>query len=527
VDENTKPVIQVFTDYFKAKNRLSPWIVVIAILNVLFHLAFYNTLGFHRDELLYFSLGQHLTAGYASVPPFTGFMAWLMIHISGYSLLSARIIPMLLSGVLVFLGAAITNELQGKHYAQILTAMAICVTPLNLRGFTLFQPVCFDVFFWSLIFWLVLKWINTKSDKYLLLLGLSAGLGMLNKYLVALEIFSLLAAFLFTSYRTLYTRKAFYLAILIAFVVFLPNLIWQIKNHLPVLIHMQALNDTQLIHVNRLAFFTDQIVMSTMAILLFIPGIIYLCFSKSMKKYRTLAIASVSVLLILALLKGKSYYTMGLFPLWIAAGGVFWENKVKGKFIRILIPALMLLLTIPILPMTLTVYKAEKLAAYFARVKDKYGFDMVLRWETGQIHSLPQDYADMLGWDELATNTAKAYKQVPDKKATMIYAENYGEAGAVMVLGKKYNLPEPVCFSESFFYWFPRNPEHEITNFIYINSELGDDVNQLFADCRLIGKIENPLAREYGTGVWLCTNPKSSFNDFWRQRIPQITNPFQ
>jgi len=514
-------------NYNIKSESISPWVFLIAILNVLLHLAFYNTLGFHRDELLYFSLGQHLAAGYASVPPFTGFIAWLMIHILGYSLLSERMIPMMLSSVLVFLGAAISKELRGKHYAQVITAFAICVTPLNLRGFSLFQPVCFDVFFWSLIFWLVLKWINTKSDKYLLFLGLSAGVGMLNKYLVALEIFGLLAAFMFSPYRNIFTRKALYLAILIAFVAFLPNLIWQIKNHLPVLIHMQALNDTQLVHVNRLDFFTDQIFMSSMAIILFIPGIIFLCIGESMKPYRPVAIASLIVLLILAILRGKSYYTIGLFPLWIAAGGVFWEYKLKRKFAKILLPALMLLITIPILPMGIPIYKPEKLAEYFARVKDKYGFDMVLRWENGNIHSLPQDYADMLGWDELAAITAKAYEQVPDKKATMIYAENYGQAGAIMVIGKKYNLPEPVCFSESFFYWFPRNPEHEIKNLIYVNSELGKDINELFANCRLIGKIENPLAREYGTEVWLCTAPRSSFNEFWRQRVPQITSPFQ
>jgi hypothetical protein len=527
VTENKKTIWQASTGNTPAVDRISPWILLIALLNVLFHLAFYNTLGFHRDELLYFSLGQHLSAGYASVPPFTGFIAWLMIQISGYSLLSARIIPILLSGVLVFLGAAITKELQGKHYAQILTAIAICVTPFNLRGFTLFQPVCFDVMFWSLIFWLSLKWINTKSDKYLLFLGLAAGFGLLNKYLVALVIFGLLASFQFSSYRTIFTRKAFYLAILIALIVFLPNLIWQINNHLPVLTHMQALNDNQLVHVNRLSFFTDQLFMGYIAIVLFIPGIIFMSFGKSMKPYRPVVIAGFIVLLLLAILRGKSYYTIGLFPLWIAAGGVFWEDKLKRNFTKILLPALMLLITIPILPMGIPVYKAEKLAEYFARVKDKYGFDMVLRWETGKIHSLPQDYADMLGWDELAAITAKAYEQVPDKKATMIYAENYGQAGTIMVIGKKYNLPEPVCFSESFYYWFPRNPDHEITNFIYINDELGEDISKLFADCRLIGKIENPLAREYGTGVWLCTNPRSSFNELWKQRIPQVTNPFQ
>ena len=92
------------------------------------------------------------------------------------------------------------------------------------------------------------------------------------------------------------------------------------------------------------------------------------------------------------------------------------------------------------------------------------------------------------------------------------------------MLGKKSGLPEPVCFSESFYYWFPRNPSREITELIYINGELGDDIHRLFADCRLIGQVQDTLAREYGTGVWLCKNPGSSFNEFWKHRIPQVTN---
>ena len=508
-------------------DRLSPWVFLIAVFNVFFHLAFYNTLGFHRDELLYFSLGQHLSAGYASVPPFTGFVAWLMIHISGYTLLSARIIPIMLSAVLIILVAAIARELKGKQYAQILVALALLVTPFNLRGFGLFQPVCFDIIFWSLVFWITLRWINTKSDKYLLLLGLAAGFGLLNKYLVALEIIAILVALLISPYRSLFTRSAFYMSILIAIVIFLPNLIWQVKNQFPVLVHMKALNNTQLVHVNRLSFFTDQLFMGSVAIFLFVPGIIFMLLGRSLKPYRPLIIASFIVLFVLAFLRGKSYYTLGLFPLWIAAGGVLWENILKRTFVKILLPVLILLLSIPILPMGIPVYKADKLAGFFAGAKDKAGFDMALRWEDGRIHSLPQDYADMLGWDELAAITAKAYNQVTDKKASIIYAENYGQAGAIMVIGKKYNLPEPVCFSESFFYWFPRNPEHEITSLVYMNSELGEDISALFADCRLIGKIENPLAREYGTGVWLCTNPHSSFNEFWKQRVPQITSPFQ
>lgn len=306
----------------------SRWVYLFSILNMALHLVFYNTLGFHRDELLYFSLGQHLAAGYASVPPFIGFIAWLMIHTMGYSLFAARIIPMMLSGILVLLGAAIAKEMKGNSYAQVLAAIAIIVTPFNLRAFSMLQPVCFDVFFWSLIFWLALKWINTRADEYLLFLGLSAGMGLLNKYLIALEIVCLLMAFTLTPCRTVFTRKAFYLAIIIALVVFLPNIIWQITYHLPVLTHMRALNDSQLVHVNRVAFFTDQIFINSMALLLIIPGIIALCIDKNFKPCRPLVYASLAVLIFLAVLRGKSYYTGGLYPMLIAAGGVYWElNK--------------------------------------------------------------------------------------------------------------------------------------------------------------------------------------------------------
>ena len=506
--------------------RLSPWVIFIAIFNLALHLLFYNTLGFHRDELLYFSQGQHLSAGYASVPPFVGFMAWLMTNLMGYSLLACRILPIVFGGFMVMLVSAISKELKGKQYAQVIAAVAFVVSPFNLRTYILYMPVFFDCFFWTLVFYLVLRWINTKSNTCLVLLGLVAGLGMLNKYLIAVEFFAILLSFAFSPYRRIFITKYFWFALLLALLVFLPNIIWQLKYSLPVITHMRALHDSQLVHVNRLAFFTDQLTSMSMGVLLAIPGIIFLSLSKTMKEYRPVAFASFLSLLIIFALRGKSYYTIGLFPFWIAAGSLFWENTLLRPISRILVPASCILMTIPILPMSMPVYNKDKLADYCAGVKRTNGFDSELRWESGRIHSLPQDYADMLGWEEIAEGAAKAYSMVSDKTSCMIYAENYGMAGAVTVLGKKYGLPEPACFSESFFYWFPRNPSTEIKTLIYINFELGGDVKDLFEDCRLVAQVGDSLSRSYGTGVWLCTNPHSSFNEFWKQRVPQIPNPF-
>ena len=228
------------------------------------------------------------------------------------------------------------------------------------------------------------------------------------------------------------------------------------------------------------------------------------------------------VIVILLVLRGKSYYTIGVFPFLIAAGSVSFERLLKRRWLKILFPGLLILLTIPILPFGLPVYKVDGLVKYFGELQSKYGLDIGRRFEDGTIHSLPQDYADMLGWEELTAITNKAWQMIDDKRSAFIYCENYGQAGAITVIGKKYRLPEAVCFSESFRYWVPESFEPEITSFIYINDELGEDVNLLFRKILEVGKVSDPDAREFGTTVYLCREPVMSFNMFWSERLKQI-----
>jgi hypothetical protein len=128
----------------------------------------------------------------------------------------------------------------------------------------------------------------------------------------------------------------------------------------------------------------------------------------------------------------------------------------------------------------------------------------------------------MLGWEELASLANKAYQMVPYKKSCFIYCENYGQAGAITIIGKKYKLPEAVCFSESFRYWIPMKFDPDPTAFIYINDELGKDVNKLFRKITNVGSISNPDAREFGTTVYLCQDPVMSFNEFWTERLSRL-----
>lgn len=497
-------------------------ILLLAFLNTAIHLKFSGNLEFHRDELLYFSLGQHPDFGYATVPPMIGWVAWAMQHIFGYSLFAVRFFPALMGGLMVFLISSLAKELGGSGYARILAAVGIIVSIIGLRTFLLFQPVHIDLIFWTLLFYLIIKYINTSSGTYLVLIGIIAGASLLNKYLVGLFLLLLFIIVPFTKYRIIFSKRELWIGVLAGSVVFLPNLIWQIMNGMPVIDHFSELKRTQLVNVDRSAFLIEQLILLGAATILTVTGLIYLFVSKRVIKYRFLGLVSISIIITLMLMQGKSYYTQGIFPFLIAAGAASWEYVLRKAWSRILLPLLLILLTIPVLPIGIPVSKTEGLVKYFKDLGTRYGMDFVCRFEDGSIHSLPQDYADMLGWEELASITNEAWQMIPDKSAAFIYCENYGQAGAITVIGKKYGLPEAVCFSESFLYWIPDNFDPDITSAIYINDEMGDDVRQLFRKITVAGSISNPDAREYGTNVYLCQDPSGSFNNFWAQRLKEI-----
>jgi hypothetical protein len=503
-------------------NFVNVVITVLAFFMVIIHMVFSYNLEFHRDELLYFSLGQHPAFGYATVPPMIGWIAWLMKSIFGYSLFAVRIFPAIIGGVMVWLISAVAKELGGSGYSRILAAVGIILSIIGLRTFLLFQPVHIDLILWTLIFYLVLKYINTSSDKYLLYLGLAAGLALLNKYLIGILFFSFLIIIPFTQYRALFKNRKFWYGILAGLLVFSPNLIWQMVHGFPVFHHMSELKRTQLVNVDQGAFLFEQIIMPGIASVLTIAGLLFLIFNKKVLKFRFLGFVVISVIITLMLLHGKSYYTQGVFPFLIAAGAVYWGKLLRKGWSEVLMLLILIILTLPVLPIGIPVYKTEGLIKYFRDIGTRYGMDFVCRFEDNSIHSLPQDYADMLGWEELTGIVSEAWQRIPDKKAAFIYGENYGQAGAVTVIGKKYGLPEAVCFSESFRFWFPKKFDPDITSMVYINDEMGEDVKQIFRKITKIGSVSNRDAREFGTEVYLCEDPVDSFNKFWQLRTRDL-----
>jgi hypothetical protein len=503
---------------------LRPEIAGMALFSILIHLLTVNNLEYHRDELLYFSLGMHPSAGYASVPPLIGWVAWIMQGILGYSVFAVRFFPAVLSGAMILLSASIARELGGSRYASFLSGLGLLISIFFMRTYGLFHPVHIEIFLWTLSIYLIIKYITSTNDKFLIWFGIIAGISLLNKYLAGMLYIGLLAIIPFTRHREVLSKKMFWYGIAAGFLIFLPNLVWQAVKGFPVFNHIGELYDTQLVHMDYALFLKEQLLMPFAASLFTIAGLVFLFTGEKMKRFRFLGFLSLFIIVGLMLLKGKSYYTLGIFPMLIISGAVAYDQWLGNRRIRVLFPAMLVIITLPLIPMGMPVFKRDGLIKYFSNLEKKYGMDLGRRFEDGSIHSLPQDYADMLGWEEMTALAAKGYNMIGDKESAFIYAENYGEAGAITVIGKQHGLPEAVSFNESFQYWAPGHFDPDIKSVIYINDEPGDDIKALFRKITLVGRISNPDAREYGIGVYLCEEPAGSFNDFWKERLSQLEN---
>lgn len=497
-----------------------PPVLGVAAVKLIFHLLYISRYGFHRDEFLYQALGRHPDFGFWSNPPLIGWMSWLTQHSLGSELWAMRLPSVLTGCALVLVAGLMAREMGGGRYAQLLAGLGILFSPAYLRSSHMFQPVVFDILFWSLMTLILLRYLNRQRPVYLYQFAVVFALGFLNKYSVVFLLLALVGVLLLSKHRQVLWSKHAGGAALLATSLLLPNLLWQFREGFPVVTHLSELAENQLGNVTVTNFLIDQIFMNFPGLILWLPGLWWLLRAKESTRFRLAGHLYLAVLLLFILLSGKSYYTLGLYPMLLSAGAVAWSEWASRFPVRTAIPALMLLLLLPILPLGVPVLPLKQLSKYCQSLIN-IGFEAPMRWEDGRIHPLPQDYADMLGWKEFAPLVAEAIRAVPEGTTALLYCENYGQAGAIDHYGHHWDLPPAVSFADSYRLWIPLDTG--ASALIYVNNELGEDVDALFDSVRLIGTISTPLAREYGTQVYLCEQPNGSFGELWRERVEMVT----
>ena len=512
----------------KRENLLFAWMVGgFALTTVVIHMLTAYNYELHRDGMLYFAMGDHPSFGYLSTPPLIGWTAFAIRHIAGYSVFAIKLVPALLGAASLITIGFFVREMGGKLLAVFIAEMAYLTSAAFLRSNALFQPVSFDEFFWLLTSFLFLRLINRQDEKIWIWLGVVIGFGFLAKYSITFLVLAWGIALLLSPYRKLLWNRFLLYGTLLGLIIILPNLIWQFEHDWPVVHHMVELQKTQLVNVTLAGFLTSQLLFHFTSLWVWITGLIVLLVARSERKFRPIAVAYIAVLIILILSRGKSYYTLGAYPMLFAAGGYVLEKYLTGvwRWANYALLVVSVLLLIPILPLALPVLPINKMAAYCQSATDFAG-PGIITWEDGKVHNIPQDYADMTGWKELAGLTAKAYQSLtPEQQADCrIYAENYGEAAAVHFYGHTWHLPEPISFSDSYLLWAPDSAKNN--TLIYINDEVGD-IDKLFNNYREIGEIDDVNFRENGLKVFLCTNPRPEFKPFYAAKVNELKSMYR
>lgn len=459
----------------------------------------------HRDEYLHLDQANHLAAGYISVPPFTALIAWV-IQALGNSYFWVRFFPALFGAITIVVVWLTVHELKGRRFAKVLAATAVLFSAM-LRLNMLFQPNSFDILCWSLTFYLFICFLHTQNVKWLYSVAIVIGLGFLNKYTILFLVLGLAAALLLSPYRKLFAQKHLFLAAFTAFIVASPNLIWQVQHNFPVLSHMQELKATQLVNVSPPAFMLDQLLFFIGSVFIWLGALVAFMVYRPFRPYRFVGLCYLLVMLLFLALKAKSYYTIGLYPVLIAFGSVYWEQLFSKNWLRFTRPVWVLVpivIFIPLINVVFPVLSPAEIQVNAQKFKDLN----LLRWEDGKEHHLPQDFADMLGWQELETIAASAYQQIPEaeKPYTLILCDNYGQAGAINYYSRK-KLPPAVSYNADYIYWFPDLPQLKHLILIKEAGEepLQEDEKAYFKSIRKVGSIENPHARETGTTVYLLS----------------------
>lgn len=487
-------------------------VILLLVTKLIIHLSTNTNYEVHRDALLYYSLGEHLSWGFASVPPLIAVIGKVSVGLFGNTAFALRFFPMIIGLLSIFIISDIIIQLGGRWKAILIAGLAFILSPAFLRSNTLFQPVSFNQFFWLFTMYLVIKMINKKKPQMWLWIFLVLGIAFLNKYSIVFFSFGLMLALLLSQHRWLIFSKYFLIGIFVAFLVVSPNLYWQFSHNWPVLHHMAELHKYQLVNVSYIGFLIDQFLMNFPGIVVWLTGLFVFLFAYKEKKFRFIVSVYLITLIILLINKGKSYYTLGLYPILFALGG-FAIEKYWHKWGISILSIFIILTGILMAPISLPVFSFEKMAQF-----TKPMAQFTNRWEDGKTYAIPQDYADMTGWNQLAILADSCFNSLPVYKQnnTQIFAENYGAAGALYFYNNQSKV-KPISFSDSFVLWAPET--FDSNALMMIDSDLDEGLCQYFDTCYIMAKVNDKYFRENGIRIMMYDGANQQFKDFYKEQL--------
>jgi hypothetical protein len=484
-------------------------VLFLALANFLLHLYFNNRYGFFRDEFDYAACGDHLAWGYVDHPPLIPFLLKISRLLLGDSMRSIRMVPAVATSAAIVLTAMIARELGGRRFAMVLSALAFIAVPFYLNDGSVMTTNCLEPLLWMGCVYFAILAIKRDDPRYWLWFGVVAGIGLEEKYSIAVLGFAIVVGLLLTKNRRVFASKWIWLGGALAFLVFLPNLLWNIQNHWPFVELMRNIKaEGRDVVLSPWAFFGQQVlIVQPFLAPVWITGVFAFLFSARLKPYRFLGWSYLAAFTVFVVLKGKNYYLGPIYPVYMAAGAVVIESFIARSRQTWLKPALILTTAASgawLAPVVMPVLPVEQFISYMEKLPFK-----VPRSEHSHMRAiLPQHFADQFGWEEIVVAVNQAYNRLSpeERPGCGIFAQNYGQAGAIDFLGRRYGLPPALSGHQTYFLWGPRGYSG---NCLIVLDDKREVLERLFEHVEYAGQsADNPYALERKIPVFICRGAK-------------------
>jgi hypothetical protein len=471
----------------------------------LLHLITNNRYGFHRDELQFLSDARHLDWGFVPYPPFTPFIQHIALALFGVSISGLRLTAVAAQFAVVILAGLMTRELGGSRFAQVTAALAVGFSPVEIFEGHEFQYTSFDLLWWVLAAYFVVRLLKSGDARWWVAIGLTLGLGLETKYSIVFYIAGILLGLVLTPARRFLKSGWFWAGVALALLVFLPNLIWLVRHNFVSYTFLQNIHKRDVGEGRASGFLSGQffICANLAAAPLWIAGLIgYL----RDRRYRMIAFMYLVPLAIFWASKGRHYYVAPAYPMLLAMGAVLAERWLR---------------TLP------RWGRVAVASAYFAGFAFISAFVCALLLPLATSGPLKQyalnhssDLREEIGWDSLVRTVAQIRDSLPtDRQAHLgITTGNYGEYGAIDVLGRAYNLPEPIGTNNS--EYLRGYPTPAPTTFIVIGLT-PKQANSIFTACQLAahnGNSEGVRNEEsqYHPDIFVCGPTRLPLPELWK-----------
>jgi 4-amino-4-deoxy-L-arabinose transferase-like glycosyltransferase len=503
----------------KERQSIGPWVYVIAVGYFALHMVTATRYGYFRDALYYIACSHHLDFGYVDQPPLIAVLAWIARHTLGTSLRALIFWPALAGAARIVLIAAFAREMGARRFGTSLAALLAATPAVWWAIDHQFAMNALEPLFWMGCAYIVLRMIRTGNTKLWFAFGVLAGLGLENKYSIAIFALALLLGLLLTSERRLLFTPWILVGAGVAFLILLPNLIWNVQHHWPFLELMHNIRVTgKDVVLPPGAYFAQQILMmNPLTFPFWLGGLLFYFFSLDAKPYRAFGFAFLITVGCFFAMHGKDYYSAPAYGLVLAAGAVAAERlvsvrsqKMQGvlkpaSFVWLLIAIVLVLpVVLPVLPLDAFVRYQSHLAIKPAKTERSF---------EGAI--LPQYYADELPWENTVATVASVYHSLTpeEQQKTAIFCDNYGEAAAIDFFGPKYGLPKAISGHQSYFLWGPRNYTGEI---VILVGESDADARKEFASVQIAATQDTPYAFWYeNQPILLCRGLRWNLQTGW------------